>query len=770
VAGFSVTAEKLNYFRYLSHFQAVHRGAFFATVKTTAVRKLFPESWGFFCPVHTPDGAPCGLLNHLAQHCKVVPTRADTSGVREIMVRVGMRAAGRGVVPLAGATMPVMLDGAVIGYVSSDPKQVSLMEATLRSIKVKGLGPPPARMARSEDIKAAKVSREKLREALAAGLELPALECEKSATPYLPEDMEMVFVRPGIEGTLPHAGLYFFSTPGRMMRPVKNLSEGAMELIGTMEQVFLNIAVDERDVTDGVSTHMEGDPTTILSTVAALTPFSDYNQSPRNMYQCQMAKQTIGTPAQAIAHRSDNKAYRLQTPQSPLVRNKMHHVVDFDDYPHGANAVVAVLSYTGYDMEDAMIIKKGSFERGFAAASVYTCLPYDLVKLADAPALCAAMRFGNYLNPDDDPSSPGCVSGARVPGKKIVEALDDDGLPPVGLKLATGDPFLCYINDATGAVTLVRHKSVDPAVVDRVAVFGDRGTLNAADGKVRGLTGRPITASTGIRRVTVKLRYDRNPIIGDKFASRHGQKGVLSVFYPDADMPFTESGIQPDIIINPHAFPSRMTIGMLIESMAAKSGSLLGLHFDSTPFQFDEKDRAVDHFGQQLLKSGFNYYGNEPMYSGIHGTEMAADVFIGIVYYQRLRHMVSDKFQVRTHGPVDPCTHQPVKGRKKGGGVRFGEMERDSLIAHGASFLLQDRLLNCSDKHRMLACTLCGSVVSVLTLPAAHAGAPSEPICRTCNSDAHVQLIQVPFVFKFMVNELISCNIKVELGVRQPKI
>lgn len=190
----------------------------------------------------------------------------------------------------------------------------------------------------------------------------------------------------------------------------------------------------------------------------------------------------------------------------------------------------------------------------------------------------------------------------------------------------------------------------------------------------------------------------RNPSVGDKFASRAGQKGILSQKWPAEDLPFTETGLIPDIVFNPHGFPSRMTIAMMIETMAGKSGCLHGLVHDATPFRFNEKNTAIDHFGQLLTAGGYNYYGTERLYSGVDGREMTADIFMGVVHYQRLRHMVSDKWQVRSTGPIDNLTHQPVKGRKRGGGVRFGEMERDALIAHGASFLLQDRLLHCSDK------------------------------------------------------------------------
>jgi DNA-directed RNA polymerase I subunit RPA2 len=260
--------------------------------------------------------------------------------------------------------------------------------------------------------------------------------------------------------------------------------------------------------------------------------------------------------------------------------------------------------------------------------------------------------------------------------------------------------------------------------------------------------------------------------IGDKFSSRHGQKGICSMKWPVENMPFTESGMTPDIIFNPHGFPSRMTIGMMIESMAGKSSASHGLLHDATPFTFTEDCSAIDHFGQLLTKAGYNYYGTERMYSGADGREFEADIFMGVVYYQRLRHMVSDKFQVRTTGPVDQLTLQPIKGRKRGGGVRFGEMERDGLLSHGTSFLLEDRLLNCSDKTKGFVCCQCGSILSPLiespeTSAAATYEARKRWACKVCQTHDTVKLVNVPHVFKYLVAELAAMNIKTTLDVRE---
>jgi len=372
-----------------------------------------------------------------------------------------------------------------------------------------------------------------------------------------------------------------------------------------------------------------------------------------------MGKQTMGSPAHAYPHRTDNKMYRLMTPQTPIVRPANYTRYSMDNYPNGCNAVVAVISYTGYDMEDAMILNKFAFERGFGNGVIYQNKWADLTiyRKKGEPIL---HRFGN--------------KDRRLAQGK----LDADGLPFIGSQLKEGDPLYCVIDETTDMPKIEKYKG-ELAYVEEVRILGDD------------------SGQSELQLVNIKLRVPRPPIIGDKFSSRHGQKGVCSQRYPMVDLPFSESGMSPDVIINPHAFPSRMTIGMLIESMAGKSGALHGICQDATPFKFSEQHTALDFFGEQLKKAGYNYYGNEPMYSGVTGLPLRADIYIGLVYYQRLRHMVSDKFQVRTTGPVHNLTQQPVKGRKRAGGIRLGEMERDSLLGHGTSFLLHDRLMNCSD-------------------------------------------------------------------------
>lgn len=653
-SGFSVVAERLNFYRFLSHFRCVSRGAFFATVKITTVRKLRPESWGFFCPVHTPDGAPCGLLNHLAHSACIVFRNEDFDPT--FLFRLGMVECRIGM--FMKNTFPVALDGRVVGYAP---------------------------------------------EHLAAGIARAAREHRNRNN----SAVEVVYI-PGSVCMSP--GIFIFTSIGRLARPVFNNVLSSVEYIGIMEQVFLNISLEDvkEDAhtehtayrsTQNVSMYREIAKTNIFSVLAGLTPFSDHNQSPRNMHQCQMAKQSIGVPFLNTKYRVDNKSYHLVYTQDPVVKTHFYDMYNLSSYPIGINAVVAVLSYTAYDMEDAMVINRSSIDRGFFKGEIYKTETVNL--------------------------------------EKDCHVMD---MPDIGDIIDTDDVILRY-KDSVGDMHAIRYKGLEAGCVDSVRLFSNQ------------------SVSPLINTAVVRLRIKRDPTIGDKFCSRHGQKGVCSMRWPNIDMPFSESGLVPDIIINPHAFPSRMTIGMLLESIAGKSGCLLGKKQDSTPFQQCCSDRQMHQskedmrkaFCEELQKHGFNYYGNEPMYSGITGQELRTDIYLGVVYYQRLRHMVNDKFQVRSTGPVQPQTRQPIKGRSKQGGVRLGEMERDAIIGHGASYILQDRLMNCSDGCDFFYCKSCRSIMCV------------EKSGCTCGTK-EIYKVRLPYVIKYLLSELLAMNIRVRLN------
>ncbi|XP_073943178.1 RNA polymerase I subunit Rpl135 [Choristoneura fumiferana] len=674
--GLTIVAENINRMRYMSHFKAIHRGSFFMEMRTTEARQLLPDAWGFVCPVHTPDGAPCGLLNHLTMSAQVTqnPDLKQVEQLPYVLVRCGMApisAVTRMPITVDEYLYPVFIDGRLVGYFDEDTVQKST--AYLRSLKIKG-----------EEV---------------------------------PISTEIVVIpKQQICGQYP--GVFLFTTEARMMRPVINLSTGQLELIGTMEQLYLDIAVTQQEIYKGKTTHLELSKSAFMSNLAQLVPMPDCNQSPRNMYQCQMGKQTMGTPIHTWMTNAETKLYRLQTPGTPLFRPTHYDNIGLDDYPCGTNAIVAVISYTGYDMEDAMIINKSAYERGFGAGTVYKS---DFIELKHATS---------YFCRDN--SKP-----------DLARYIDDDGLPAVGARVQPEDPFYCYFDGEKSQYVVSRFHGKEEVFVDSVRLCGDFN-------------------SKAPRKACIMLRIQRNPTVGDKFASRAGQKGICSQKWAAEDLPFTESGLIPDILFNPHGFPSRMTIAMMIENMAGKAASTHGHVHDATPFRFNEKDTAINYFGRLLELAGYNYYGTERMYSGVDGREMQADIFFGVIHYQRLRHMVSDKWQVRTTGAVDAMTRQPVKGRRRGGGVRLGEMERDALISHGAAFLLQDRLLDCSDKSRGIMCAKCGTLLG----PIVGDAAGSKETCRLCGEGDLVS-VAIPYIFKFFVTQLASVNINVKINCDQ---
>lgn len=688
VSGLSVVADKINFWRFLSHFRSVHRGSFFNEIKTTTCRKLYPEAWGFLCPVHTPDGTPCGLLNHLAEMAVITASQVTSKNLIATSVTLGM-------LPLDAPTtmdlnkfLHVLLDGQVIGWIEKDEARNFCDQ--LRKLKVQ-------------------------------------------ETPGIPSSLEIGLV-PFTGKASQYPGVYLFSSPCRMMRPVMNLEMQQLELIGTFEQPYMEISVTQDEISSR-TTHMELRPTAMLSILAGQIPYPDFNQSPRNMYCCQMGKQTMGVPSHTLSFRSDQKMYQILSPAAPLVRPVMHDQYSMDDYPMGSSGVVAVISYTGYDMEDALILNKSSVERGFFHGSIIKTEIIDLKELdggSRGRTSACTLEFGR------DPSSP--------LDKSLNDFLDADGLPMPGVRVEQGNPLCCYIDRSKNEVKVKRYKSTEPAFIMNVAILGSD------------------SGNDPLSRIAVKFCIPRIPTIGDKFANRHGQKGVVSFLWPQESMPFTESGMTPDIIFNPHGYPSRMTIGMMIESLAGKAGSLCGKAFDATPFKFNEENTPSESYGKLLESLGYNYYGTEKMYSGVDGRILKADIFIGVLYYIRLRHMVGDKYQVRSHGPIDPITRQPVKGRKNAGGIRFGEMERDSLLSHGAAFLLQDRLFNCSDKSTAYACTKCGSLLSTCLLnneqSTSFETASEEYTCLQCQTPRNVIQVSVPYVLRYLVAELASVNIK----------
>jgi len=436
-----------------------------------------------------------------------------------------------------------------------------------------------------------------------------------------------------------------------------------------------------------------------------------------DIFQCAMGKQAIGAIGYNQLNRLDTLLYLMVYPQKPMVKTRTIELVRYDKLPAGQNAIVAVMSYSGYDVEDALVLNKASVDRGFGRCQV-------LKKIA--------MPLKAYANGLQDK-----IAAPDVDNPKH-RKIGADGVAEVGYEIETGDSYLLKespINTTTSSTSgpqqfqpqHMSYKLPDPCYIDKVQISANDSNT-------------PL--------IKLQTRQTRRPEIGDKFSSRHGQKGVVGILAEQVDLPFSDRGIVPDIIMNPHGFPSRMTVGKLFELVSGKAGVLRGTHEYGTAFGGSK----VEDMADVLIAHGFDYSGKDYLTSGITGEALPAYVFTGPIYYQKLKHMVMDKMHARSTGPRAILTRQPTEGRSRAGGLRLGEMERDCLIAYGASQLLLERLMISSDRHEVDVCGTCGFM--------GYSG-----WCGYCGSSRDVVKMVIPYAAKLLVQELLSMNIRATFGL-----
>jgi DNA-directed RNA polymerase II subunit RPB2 len=460
----------------------------------------------------------------------------------------------------------------------------------------------------------------------------------------------------------------------------------------------------------------------ILGICGSIIPFPDHNQSPRNTYQSAMGKQAMGTYISNFQIRMDTLAYVLFYPQKPLVTTRAMEHLHFRDLPAGVNVIVGIMCYTGYNQEDSVIMNQSSIDRGLFRSIFYRSFKDEEKKQGsltkeelERPTrdTTLGMRHGTYDKLDDD----GLICpGTRVSGEDIIigktSPLPEDDPSAVSKRFTKRDCSTGMKNSETG-------------IIDQVLLT---------------------TNDQGLRFVKIRVRSCRTPQVGDKFSSRHGQKGTIGMTYTQEDMPFTCEGVVPDIIVNPHAIPSRMTIGQLVECLMGKVAAMMGKEGDATPFT----PVTVSDISEMLHDCGYQRKGEEVMYNGHTGRALEAKIFLGPTYYQRLKHMVDDKIHSRGRGPVQILTRQPMEGRSRDGGLRFGEMERDCIISHGASAFLKERLMDQSDAYRIHVCQTCG-LVAVANLKN-----QTFECCKNPSERTKVVQVMLPYACKLLFQELMS--------------
>jgi len=470
-------------------------------------------------------------------------------------------------------------------------------------------------------------------------------------------------------------------------------------------------------------THCEIHPSTIFGILASCIPFPEHNQSPRNTYQCAMGKQAMGMYVTNFDNRMDKTAYVLTYPMRPLVETRVMNMIELNKIPSGCQVIVAIMSHTGYNQEDSILFNKGSIDRGLFQATIYHTEKDEDKKIhgdeeircKPDPTKTKGMKFGNYEKVN---------ANGVIPENTLVENRD--------IIIAKVLPIKDARNDHTKRIK-----------------YEDQSRIHRTGGEETYIDKNYIERNgDGYNFCKVRLRTVRKPIIGDKFSSRHGQKGTIGNIISECDMPFLASGVKPDIIINPHAIPSRMTIAQLKETVLGKTLLELGLFGDGTSFgKFDIKDIC-----KELQKVGYESNGNELLYNGLTGEQIETSIFVGPVFYQRLKHMVSDKHHSRSIGPMVNLTRQPAEGRSKDGGLRFGEMERDCMCSHGASRFTKERMYDVSDAFKVHVCKRCGLIAAYNDQMHIH-------YCKTCDNRIDFTYVELPYSCKLMFQELISMNI-----------
>ncbi|MFN3527510.1 MAG: DNA-directed RNA polymerase subunit B [Candidatus Altarchaeaceae archaeon] len=505
------------------------------------------------------------------------------------------------------------------------------------------------------------------------------------------------------------------------------VKEGIVEYIDAGEEENIYVAFDEEKLNEDDYTHLELTPSLLTSISEGTIPFPQYNSAPRVEMGAAMAKQAVGIYSLAFPERLDSISNLLIYPQVPICKTDIYKVLNFEERPSGQNLVVAILSYEGYNMEDAVILNQSSVERGLGRSIFYRT--YTAEKMS-----YRGMTSDKFEIPDEN------VEG-RLSEEKY-RHLDEDGIIFPEVLVNGGDVLV--------------GKTAPPRFLTEISAFGRieerrREASVTVRKEEKGIVDAVVLTLGSENNETVKVRVRelRIPEIGDKFASRYGQKGVVGMLYKQEDMPFTKDGIVPDLIMNPHAIPSRTTVGHLLDMLAGTAGCLSGRFIDGTAFE-NEKEEDI----RKILKEyGLKSNGKQTFYNPKNGEKMELEIFTGIIYYQRLHHMVANKIHTRSRGPVQLLTKQPTAGKAKLGGLRFGEMERDCLIGYGAAYMLKDRLLNESDKIRIPVCSKCG-LVAIRNYDT------KQTYCKVCG-EVPVYDVEISYGFKLLMDEMLGMGIVV---------
>ncbi len=705
--GVTQLLDRTNYLSTISHLRRI-QSPLSRTQPNFEARDLHATHFGRICPSETPEGSNCGLVKNLALS-GIISVNVPSEEIVEKLYDLGTVHFFDAKEDLKKDGTRIFVDGRLIGYYKDGGDLAQSLRDLRRNSKIH---PHVGVSFHKSEIEG---STKRLYVNCNAGRVLRPLIIIKDNKSLLTSEL-------------------LDKISKKLLSWTDLLRMGILEVIDANEEENCYVTLDEKDTKK--HTHLEVFPPSILGAGASIIPYPEHNQSPRNTYESAMAKQSLGFSTPMMNTSTYVRQHLMLYPQVPIVNTKAMKLLGLEDRPAGQNCIVAVLPFDGYNIEDAIVLSQSSVDRGLGRTFFFRI--YD----AEAKQYPGGMRDSFEI-----PNAEDNIRGYK--GERAYRLLEDDGVVASESPVKGGDILIGKTSPPRFMEEYREFESSGP--YRRDTSIGVRPSESGVIDTV------VMTQSNeGGKMYKIRARDMRIPEIGDKFASRHGQKGVLGILAKAEDLPYTANGMSPDVLINPHAFPSRMTVGMMMESICGKAAALRGKRFDGSAF-VGEKMPEV----KEVMDShGFEYSGKETMYDGRTGKPFPVDVFIGVVYYQKLHHMVADKIHARARGQVQMLTKQPTEGRARGGGLRFGEMERDCLIAYGASMILKDRLLDESDKSDIFVCERCGLV-------AYHDVKQRKYVCRVCGDKAKISSVSVAYAFKLLLQEMQSLNVAPRLLIKE---
>ncbi|MBI2173091.1 MAG: DNA-directed RNA polymerase subunit B [Candidatus Aenigmarchaeota archaeon] len=679
--------ERTNFVRTIAHLRNVI-SPLSSSQEHFEARALHGTHWGRLCAEETPEGVNIGLRKYLA----IMAMISDTSTEKEKEPILDM-AKKEMPIDMKGITEGkhvVLLDGKILCMTDQPEKFVQKLRDKRRS----GALDSGINVSFVPEFEEVHINTDSGR------LQRPLIIAENGKPRLTGEHMEKLK-----KGEISWNEL------------IKN---GIIEYLDAEEENNSYVALN-RNYMDNDRSHMEINDGIILGLSASLVPFPTHDRGDRVNFGAKMFGQALGIFATNYLMRTDTKSDILAYSQIPLVTTAVTDQVNLDEHPQGQNIVIAMMSYKGYNMEDGIVFNKASIERGFGRSYFFRSYVTEEKKY-----------WG--IEKDEIKIPDKSVNGYKT--EESYASLDQDGVINREIEVAAGDVIVGKVSPLRffGPVESFMSETENRRETSEIIRYGEEGIVDNV-----------IVSETinGNKLVKINVRTERIPELGDKFTSRHGQKGVISLIIPEEDMPFTENGVIPDIIVNPHAIPSRMTIGQLLEIIAAKVSALTGARIDASAFNSDEAV-SEESMRKALTGMGFRDDAKEPMYHGVTGKKLEGRILVGPCYYQKLHHMVANKLQARARGPVTLLTKQPTAGRAKQGGLRLGEMEKDCLIAHGAALLLKERFS--SDKYTIPVCKQCGLV-------AVEDHIKGKKYCAVCKK-SKITDVEMSYAFKLMLDEL----------------